>query len=113
MPADNCVFCRIAAGTSPCAEIYRDRATVAFMDIRPVNDGHCLVIAKAHFSTVFEMPPELFGAVGSVVVKVARTVNEVLRPGGLSVLQANGALAGRRCRMSMCTYCLGARTTIC
>jgi histidine triad (HIT) family protein len=65
------------------------------MDIHPVNDGHCLVIAKAHFETVFEMPPELFGAVAATAARVARAVNEVLRPGGLSLVQANGALAGQ------------------
>jgi histidine triad (HIT) family protein len=95
MPADKCVFCRIAAGTSPCHEIFRDDATLAFMDIHPANDGHCLVIPKAHFCKVFEMPPEAFAAVAETVVKVARAVNDELRPGGLSVLQANGALAGQ------------------
>ncbi len=83
------------AGASPCHEIYRDDATLALMDINPANDGHCLVIPKAHFGNIFEMPPEAFAAVASTVVKVARAVNDELRPGGLSVLQANGALAGQ------------------
>ncbi len=95
MHPDDCIFCRIVAGESACEEIYRDELTLAFMDIHPANDGQCLVIPKAHFEMVFEMPPALFGAVGSSVVKVARAVNELLRPGGLSVLQANGALAGQ------------------
>jgi histidine triad (HIT) family protein len=95
MPARRCIFCRIVAGASPCHEIYRDRETLAFMDINPVNEGHCLVIPKAHFSNVFGMPPEAFAAVASTVVKVARAVNNELQPGGLSVLQANGVLAGQ------------------
>ena len=95
MPAAECIFCSIVAGAAPCHEIYRDDATLAFMDINPANEGHCLVIPKAHFSEVFEMPPKAFAAVASTVVKVARAVNDELRPGGLSVLQANGALAGQ------------------
>ena len=95
MPAGKCIFCRIVAGASSCHEIYRDDATLAFMDINPANDGHCLVIPNVHFVTVFEMPPEAFAAVASTVVKIARAVNDELRPGGLSVLQANGALAGQ------------------
>jgi histidine triad (HIT) family protein len=95
MCGGECIFCIIAAGASPCHEIYQDMATLAFMDINPANEGHCLVIPKAHFGTVFEMPPEAFAAVASTVVKVARAVNDELRPGGLSVLQANGALAGQ------------------
>jgi histidine triad (HIT) family protein len=95
MAADECIFCSIVADVSPCHQIYRDAATLAFMDINPANEGHCLVIPQAHFGTVFEMPPEAFAAVASTVVKVARAVNDELRPGGLSVLQANGALAGQ------------------
>jgi histidine triad (HIT) family protein len=53
-----CIFCRIVAGTSECQEIDQDDATLAFMDIRPANDGHCLVIPKQHFEKVFDMPPD-------------------------------------------------------
>jgi len=95
MPSEACIFCRIVAGAAPCQQIYGDDATLAFMDINPANEGHCLVIPKAHFCHLFEMLPEVFAAVASSVVKVARAVNDELRPGGLSVLQANGALAGQ------------------
>ncbi len=91
----DCIFCRIAAGTSPCEEIYQDDAILAFMDIHPANDGHCLVIPKAHFRTVLEMPPAAFAEVAASVVKVARAVDDVLRPGGISLVQANGAPAGQ------------------
>jgi histidine triad (HIT) family protein len=95
MSVSECIFCKIVAGTRPCEEIYRDDATLAFMDINPANDGHCLVIPKEHFGTVFDMPPAAFGTVASAAAKVARVVNEVLRPGGVSLVQANGALAGQ------------------
>src|SRR5262249_251235 len=90
-----CVFCQIVAGTSPSKEIYRDDATLAFIDIHSANDGLCLVIPKRQFENVFGMPPEAFGEVGSTVAKVARAVNEVLQPGGISLVQANRELAGQ------------------
>ena len=95
MSVSDCIFCKIVAGSSGCQEIYQDDATFAFMDIHPVNDGHCLVIPKQHFETLFDMPPAAFGTVASTVAKVARVVNEVLRPGGISLVQANGELAGQ------------------
>lgn len=95
MTDGDCIFCRIIAGTSECHEIYHDDATLAFMDIHPVNDGHCLVIPRGHFQEVFDMPPDAFGRVASTVVKVARAVNEVLRPAGISLVQANGGAAGQ------------------
>ena len=95
MPMSECIFCRIVAGTAACQEIYQDEATLAFMDINPANDGHCLVIPKAHFENVFDMPPSDFGKVASTAAKVARAVNEVLQPGGINLTQANGAAAGQ------------------
>jgi histidine triad (HIT) family protein len=91
----DCIFCRIVAGVSECKEVYHDDATLAFMDIHPVNDGHCLVIPRRHFQKVFEMPPDAFGRVAATVVRVARAVNEVLQPAGISLVQANGEAAGQ------------------
>jgi histidine triad (HIT) family protein len=93
--ASECIFCKIAAGTAECHELYRDETTLAFMDIHPANEGHCLVIPQAHFATVFQMPPQGFAAVGATVAKLARAVNETLQPGGLSLVQANGEVAGQ------------------
>ena len=95
MSASDCIFCRIVAGTSDCLEIYQDEATLSFMDINPANDGHCLVIPKEHFESVFDMPPSDFGTVASTAAKVARAVNDVLRPGGINLTQANGEAAGQ------------------
>jgi histidine triad (HIT) family protein len=92
---EGCIFCRIVAGESPCERVFEDAATLAFMDIHPANEGHSLVIPKAHFEKIFDMPPEAFAAVGASVVRVARAVEEALQPGGLSIVQANGALAGQ------------------
>lgn len=94
MSAD-CVFCRIVAGTEPCAEVREDKATRAFMDINPVNDGHCLVIPKAHYAHVFDIPPALFGEVAAAAAIVARAVEAELRPDGMSLVQANRPLAGQ------------------
>ena len=95
MAASQCIFCKIVAGIGECHEIYQDDVMLAFMDIHPANEGHCLVILKTHYATVFDMPPAAFGTVASTAAKVARVVNEVLRPGGISLLQANGELAGQ------------------
>ena len=41
------------------------------------------------------MPPEDFAAVARTVVKVAAGVQRGLQPGGLNLVQANGAIAGQ------------------
>ncbi len=86
----DCVFCKIVAGEIPCFKLYEDDETLAFMDINPVHDGHCLVIPKAHHATVFGLPAPCFAAVGATAIKIANAVNAAVSPDGLNLLQANG-----------------------
>jgi histidine triad (HIT) family protein len=96
MTADpNCIFCKIAAGTIPSTKLYEDGETLAFMDINPANDGHCLVIPKAHFPTIFALAPDAFAAAGRTVIKVAKAAQAALTPDGINLLQANGPGAGQ------------------
>jgi histidine triad (HIT) family protein len=86
----SCVFCKIVAGQIPCFKLLEDDKTFAFMDINPAHDGHCLVVAKDHYPTVFEISDEAFVAVARSVRKVARAVNMAISPEGLNLVQANG-----------------------
>ena len=86
----DCIFCKIVAGAVPCFKLFEDDETLAFMDINPVHDGHCLVIPKAHFPTVFDIAPEAFAATARTTGRVAKAVNQAIRPDGLSLIQANG-----------------------
>ena len=86
----NCIFCKIVAGQMPCFKLLEDAGTLAIMDIYPANDGHCLVLSKEHFPTVFDISDEAFTAVSYSVHHVARAVNQALSPLGLNLIQANG-----------------------
>ena len=86
----NCIFCNIVAGQMPCFKLLEDDSTLAIMDIYPANDGHCLVLAKEHYATLFEITDEAFSAVSRSVSRVARAVNQALSPMGLNLVQANG-----------------------
>lgn len=86
----DCIFCKIIAGRIPSTKLYEDSETLAFMDINPVHDGHCLVIPKAHYPTIFELPPASFAAIGRVAIRLARAVDVAVKPDGLNLLQANG-----------------------
>lgn len=96
MTADpDCIFCKIVAQAVPCFKLFEDSETLAFMDINPVHDGHCLVIPKAHYPTVFDIAPEAFAAAARTTARVARAVNQAVRPDGTSLMQANGPGAGQ------------------
>lgn len=88
-----CVFCQIVAGATKCVLLAEDPEAMASMDIHPANPGHCLVIPKGHWPTVFDIPPDAFAAVAHLVVRVAGGVRRALAPSGLSLVQANGPAA--------------------
>jgi histidine triad (HIT) family protein len=54
----DCVFCAILRGGAPAAFIHQDDLVVAFMDIRPVQPGHVLVVPRIHA----ELIPDLDAA---------------------------------------------------
>jgi len=89
----DCVFCKIREGQIPSYKVYEDERTLAFMDINPLNSGHCLVVTKAHAPTLFDASVEDLTAAIAAVKKVAHAVREAVQPDGLNLLQANGAAA--------------------
>jgi len=91
----NCIFCKIVKGEIPSFKLYEDAETLAFMDINPVHDGHCLVIPKAHSATVFEIDPEDFATAARATAKLARAVKAAIPCDGVNLMQANGEGAGQ------------------
>lgn len=90
-----CVFCRIIKGELPAHKIYEDDEVLAFLDVKPINPGHLLVIPKAHYKTVTDMPKELHGKIYEVVWDLALRVQESLDPDGLKLIQNNNIQAGQ------------------
>jgi len=83
------VFSKIVAGEIPCAKVYEDELTFAFMDAGQVNPGHVLVALKRPAETLLDMSEDEAAALFRTVHKVARAVQEAFRPEGVTILQAN------------------------
>ena len=88
--AADCIICKIAAGEAPCVKLYENDRVLAFMDINPFNDGHCLVAAKNHARTLFECDDADLAACLIAARRVARAVDKIVAPDGVNLLQANG-----------------------
>ena len=48
MTESACVFCEILRGEQPASIVHRDDQCVAFLDIKPINPGHVLVVPVEH-----------------------------------------------------------------
>lgn len=92
----DCVFCRIIKGDAPSSVVYEDPATIAFMDIHPVNPGHVLVIPKQHCVYISDMNPEEFTGIFVVAQKLAAAVRISGIPcEGVNLILADGEAAGQ------------------
>ena len=91
----DCIFCKIVAGEIPCFKLCEDDATLAFMDINPVNEGHALVNPKAHFEDVCTVSGEAMAATAVAAKRVAAAVQAALDPPGMNLLQCNGEAANQ------------------
>ena len=89
----DCVFCKIRDGQIPSLKVYEDARTLCFMDINPLNSGHCLVVTKNHAPTLFESDEEDLKAAIVTAKRVANALRSAVKPDGLNMLQANGAAA--------------------
>ena len=50
--AEDCLFCKIAAGEIPSDEVYSDEDFYAFRDIQPAAPTHVLIVPRKHIATI-------------------------------------------------------------
>ena len=74
---EDCVFCKIAKGEIPSYKVYEDEKFIAFLDIKPRNPGHTLVIPKEHFRWVWDVP--YLGEYFEVVGKIANAIRKAMQ----------------------------------
>ena len=48
MRKEPCIFCKIVKKEIPCYKIFENKNFLVFLDIKPVTDGHILIIPKKH-----------------------------------------------------------------
>jgi histidine triad (HIT) family protein len=92
----DCIFCALMRGDAPATFVYQDEMIVAFMDIRPVQPGHLLVVPRIHSKLI----PGLDNRVLARLWSVASSLNRALRASSLpveavSVYVADGEAAGQ------------------
>jgi len=91
----DCIFCRIAAGEVPAARVLETPGVLAFLDIAPVNYGHTLVIPKAHYQNLLELPDALWTEMGQVCRRVAQALQAALHAQGFNLDMNNFEAAGQ------------------
>ena len=89
------IFAKILRGEIPCAKVFEDERTLAFMDVMPQGDGHTLVIPKARARTLFDLAPDDLAALMPRVQRVAAAARAAFDADGLTLLQFNEPAGGQ------------------
>ncbi|MDO8521749.1 MAG: HIT family protein [bacterium] len=90
-----CIFCKIVAGELSSFKVYEDDETFAFLDIRPVNPGHTLVVPKHHSVNIFDVGAEDWTAVIKVVRSLSAVIERATEADGININMNNREHAGQ------------------
>ena len=72
------LFTKIVSGEIPCHKILEDDKYLAFLDIRPINPGHTLVITKQEIDYVFNVEDDLLGGLMVFAKQVAKKIESTV-----------------------------------
>lgn len=91
----SCIFCKIVQKEAPASIVYEDEKVVAFLSIQPINVGHTLVVPKAHYENIHDIPDEEVSHLYKIVKKLAPAVKKAVEAEGIRIVQNNGEAAGQ------------------
>lgn len=72
------LFTRIILGEIPCHKIMEDDRFLAFLDVKPLNPGHTLVIPKQEIDYIFDLEDDLLSDLTRFAKKVAAGIRKAV-----------------------------------
>jgi histidine triad (HIT) family protein len=92
----DCLFCRIASKEIPARIVYEDERILAFEDIRPQAPVHVLLIPKAHWASLNDVPEDEQGLFGEILLKAQEIARlKGIRESGYRIVLNTAADSGQ------------------
>ena len=85
----SCLFCAIVAGPEPAARVLEEEHCVAFLDARPLFEGHVLLVPREHHVTLAELPERLVAPLFTTAQRLCRAVEAAQEAQGSFVAMNN------------------------
>jgi histidine triad (HIT) family protein len=85
----DCVFCTIIAGELPASVVYEDEDLVAFLDARPLFEGHTLLVPRAHVETLADLPADAVAPFFMLTQRLAVAIPQAMDAKGTFVAMNN------------------------
>lgn len=74
---EDSIFTKIIKGEIPCHKIYEDDATLAFLDIHPIQPGNVLVVPKKQVAFIWDMKSDDYQHLMATVQKIGLRIRKV------------------------------------
>ncbi len=91
----NCIFCAIAAKRAPASLVFESSDAVAFLDIRPITEGHTLIIPRKHCRNLFDFDDSSGQGIMRAARTVARAMRAAMNADGLNLFQSSERAGGQ------------------
>lgn len=72
------LFSRIIAGEIPCHKIWEDDRFFAFLDIKPIQPGHTLLVPKQEIENAFDLDDEAYAAFFLAAKRLTPAIQRVM-----------------------------------
>ena len=92
---ENCIFCKIINKEISAEVVFENTNWLAFLDIKPINLGHTLLVPKAHYQDLFDLSENLLSEVGGLIQKLGRAVKDAANADGFNLGMNNSPAAGQ------------------
>lgn len=70
------IFSKIIAGEIPCHRVAESEDYFAFLDIRPLREGHTLVVPKKEVDRLFDLDEETYSGLFNFTKQVATAIKK-------------------------------------
>ncbi|HEX2196225.1 MAG TPA: HIT family protein [Actinomycetota bacterium] len=80
-----CVFCEIVRGETSAHVVFEDTVSLAFLDVRPVFEGHTLLVPRDHHETLADLPRDLVDPLFANAQMLSRAVVDAMDAAGTFV----------------------------
>jgi histidine triad (HIT) family protein len=84
-----CTFCAIIAGDLPAHLVLDEPHALAFLDVRPLFPGHCLLVPREHHETLTDLPEADVGPLFATARRLAGAVEAAMGAQGTFVAMNN------------------------
>ena len=91
----DCIFCKIVSGQIRADKIADEENFIVINDAHPASDGHCLIIPKCHYETVFDLPNTLGTELLGIAKKQGLRLIKEGKADGIKLVSNNYSSAGQ------------------